>query len=255
MRELILYGVVGEEITDVGVAADLQAIANEREIMVRLSSPGGSAYQGIAILNNLRRFPGTVNITVDAWACSAGSIIAMGASPGRLSMARNAALMIHEAEHGAWENASQKEKTAQQLRKLDNAIADAYVSRAGKTRAYWLERMALESWYSADEALAAGLVDRVVSESQLVQMDMAAALRFSKHPDRAAAFAQRVAARNSTSPSDLGVAAFLRRIAARVAEVDAQEHGRQPRAPAKHVPALTKIMLDSYARRAREVSK
>lgn len=126
-------------------------------INLHLNSPGGAAWDGITIMNALRRHRARVEVTVDGLAASAASAIAMAGD--KITMARGSMLMIHDASGGCWGPASAMEDTAGILHKLSDSYADIYTARAGKTREHWREQMRAESWYTAQEAVEAGLAD------------------------------------------------------------------------------------------------
>lgn len=126
-------------------------------IDVYVNSPGGSAWDGVAIMNSLRRHRARINITVDGIAASAASLICMAAD--HLTMAGSAQMMIHDASGVCWGNARDMADTAALLDKLSDSYADGYARRAGGTRAQWRERMQAETWYTAEEAVLAGLAD------------------------------------------------------------------------------------------------
>lgn len=130
------------------------------ELHVFINSPGGAAWDGLAIMNALRRHRATVYVTVDALAASAASVIAMSAD--HLTMNRGAELMIHDASGMCYGNAADMQAMASTLDKLSDSYADAYAARAGGDRAHWREVMRAETWYTAEEAVLAGLADEWV---------------------------------------------------------------------------------------------
>lgn len=137
-------------------AADLAALDVDR-INLRINSPGGAAWDGIAIMNSLRRHRAHVDVTVDGIAASAASLIAMAGD--HITMNQSAQMMIHDASGLAWGNAQTMRETADLLDKLSDSYADAYARRAGGTRAQWRDVMRAETWYTAEEAVLAGLAD------------------------------------------------------------------------------------------------
>lgn len=144
-------------------AKDLAASIDDLDVdtlNVYINSPGGDAWDGIAIMNALRRHRATVNVTVDALAASAASVIAMAGD--RVTMNRGAELMIHDASGMAWGNAGLMRDTADVLDKLSDSYADAYAARAGGSREGWRAAMRAETWYTAEEAVEAGLADEWV---------------------------------------------------------------------------------------------
>ena len=128
-------------------------------IHVRLNSPGGDAFGGIAIYNRLKDHSAKVVCTVDGVAASAASVIAMAAD--ELVMNEGAQLMIHDAWSFAMGNAAAMRKAADRLDKLSSEVASIYAGRAGGDVAFWRMAMADETWYTGDEAVTAGLADSV----------------------------------------------------------------------------------------------
>ncbi|GAA1749468.1 head maturation protease, ClpP-related [Nonomuraea bangladeshensis] len=154
---------VYDEIGYFGVTAqdfvrDLQGISADR-IELHLNSPGGDVFDGIAIMNALRQHKAQVTVTVDGLAASIASVIAMAGD--RVVMARNSQMMIHEASGLSIGNASDMRQMADLLDKVSGNIASVYAERAGGDVEEWRTRMRAETWYSADEAVEAGLADEV----------------------------------------------------------------------------------------------
>lgn len=129
------------------------------EIRLHINSPGGEVYEAIAVLNALRAHPARVVAIVDGIAASAASFVAAGAD--ELIMARNAELMIHDAWGICIGNAADMRDLASRLDHVSDNIASIYADKAGGTVEDWRAAMLAETWYSADEAVAAGLADRV----------------------------------------------------------------------------------------------
>lgn len=159
--EVMLYDEVGGWF---GATAD-QFIADLRgvtapNLRVRINSPGGSVFEGIAIANALRSHPANIVVQVDGIAASIASVIAMAGD--RIEMAPNTMLMIHDASGVCLGNASDMEEMAELLDLISDNIADAYAARAGGTRDEWRARMKAETWYLPDDAVENGLADEAV---------------------------------------------------------------------------------------------
>ena len=135
-----------------------------KALNVYINSPGGSVFDGIAIYNALSRHEGGVNVTVDSLAASIASVIAQAG--GTRTMAKSSAMMIHDAWGIAVGDPATMEKMRDELDKLSDSIADIYADRAGGTADEWRSRMADETWYKADDAVAAGLADAVAGAAQ-----------------------------------------------------------------------------------------
>lgn len=127
------------------------------ELEVRLNSPGGQVWDGIAIMNALRAHRATVEVHVDGLAASIASVIAMAGD--QIVMSRGAQMMIHCGSTIAWGTAADLRKSLVMLDKTDVNMAGIYAARAGGDAADWLALMQAETWYNAAEAVDAGLAD------------------------------------------------------------------------------------------------
>lgn len=152
------WGVSAKEFT-----AALDALGDVSEIRLHLNTPGGEVFEAVAILNALRRSDARVVAIVDGIAASAGSFIAAGAD--ETLMGRNSQLMIHDAWGLSIGNAATMRETADLLDHLSDNIADIYAAKAGGSTRIWRDAMLAETWYSADEAVLAGLADRVEGQA------------------------------------------------------------------------------------------
>jgi ATP-dependent protease ClpP protease subunit len=128
-------------------------------ITLRLNSPGGDVFDGVAIMNALRSHPATVTTQVDGLAASIASVIALAGD--RIVMQPGATMMIHDASGMCYGQAPDMRELADMLDRHSDNIASLYAERAGGTVAEWRERMRGEAWFNADEAVAAGLADEV----------------------------------------------------------------------------------------------
>jgi ATP-dependent protease ClpP protease subunit len=161
--EIAVYDEIGPwGVSAVRFTDELRAI-NARSITLRIASPGGDVADGLAILNALRAHPATVDVIVEGWAASAASFIAMAGDT--VQMSPNSMLMIHDAMTICVGNAEEMLETAALLDKHSDNIADVYARRAGGTVAEWRQRMKETTWYTAQEAVDAGLADNVLGEA------------------------------------------------------------------------------------------
>src|SRR5690606_7844670 len=99
--EVHIYGPIydskwfDEDVAPKALKEEIDALGDIETLYVRINSPGGSAFAGIAIYNMLRRLDAEVVVTVDGLAASAASIIAMAGD--KVSVSKGAMLMIHNA--------------------------------------------------------------------------------------------------------------------------------------------------------------
>jgi ATP-dependent protease ClpP protease subunit len=143
------------------------------KIHLHINSPGGSVFDGVAIHNLLRTHRATVEVTVDGIAASIASVIAMAGDT--VTMGRGTEMMIHNPSGLVLGQATDMREMADLLDKLAVDLAGFYADRAGGSVDYWLGLMAAETWYSAQEAVDAGLADAVIAGSAPAKKDTGAA--------------------------------------------------------------------------------
>lgn len=162
VADMWLYGVIGSfwDGLDAAAFADQIKAVTADTINLRVHSPGGSVFDGLAILNALRNHPARVVVTVDGLAASIASVIAQAGDEVRMS--QGSQLMIHDAWAPVVGNAADHRDVADWLDKQSANIASVYAARAGGTAAEWRAAMTAETWFSAEEAVAAGLADTVL---------------------------------------------------------------------------------------------
>lgn len=137
--------------------ADLAKVTGPIELS--LNSPGGDVFEGVAIYNALQARPDKVTVTVQGIAASIASVIAMGGDEIRVS--NGAQLMIHDAFSMQIGNAADMRKLADLLDRQSDNIAGIYALKTGKPADHWRGLMQAETWFTAEEAVSAGLADSV----------------------------------------------------------------------------------------------
>lgn len=138
---------------------ELRSLTAADTAHIRVNSPGGDVFAGVAMAQAVRECAATVIVHVDGYAASAASLIV--AAAGDSVIAPGAMVMIHKAWTLAYGNADDLMETAGLLDKIDGELAATYQAKAGGTTEDWLAAMAAETWYTGAEAVDAGLVNRV----------------------------------------------------------------------------------------------
>jgi enoyl-CoA hydratase/carnithine racemase len=115
----------------------------------------------VAIYNALKRHPGQITVWIDGIAASAASYIAMAGD--EIVMPENAFLMIHDPSGLVMGTAAEMREMAGTMDKIAGSMIRGYAERSGKPDAEIAALMAAETWFDAQEALAAGLATRVIA--------------------------------------------------------------------------------------------
>lgn len=176
--ELLIYGPIGDYFWGDGVTAasvvEQLAGISASTINVRINSDGGVVTDGLAIFNALTQHPATINITVDGIAASIASLIVMAGNTRR--MHANTMMMLHGPQSGAWGFAGDLRDRADVLDTYAASMQTNYAARANDPAAVAAmlgDRK--DHWFTAAEAVAAGLADEVITVDQPAPSDTAAA--------------------------------------------------------------------------------
>lgn len=155
--QIDLYGDIGF----FGVtASDFRHTLNQidGDIRLRINSPGGDVFDGIAIYNDLVDHPGKIQVEIPGLAASAASIIAMAGDS--IEIAESAFLMIHNAWGLAIGNRHDMASLADLLASIDKSLAGIYVARTGIGIRAITQMMDDETWLVGKDAVEQGFADR-----------------------------------------------------------------------------------------------
>jgi ATP-dependent Clp protease, protease subunit len=158
--EILIYDQIGA----CGIPAktfldELKALGPVAELTVRINSPGGSVFDGVAIYNALKRHDAVVTVWIDGIAASIASMIAMAGD--EIVMPENAMLVLHDPSGLVAGTAADMRAMAEALDKMKAGLVAAYRDKSGRGNAEIEALLAAETWLSAQEALALGLADWV----------------------------------------------------------------------------------------------
>lgn len=161
--EILIYDVIDPWGVSAGDFANALNELDVDEITVGINSPGGIVFDGIAIMNALKRHPAKVIARIDGMAASAASFIAMAGD--EIQTSKYAEMMIHEARGYVAGTAADMKEFHDLLIRHNDSIASVYADRAGGDVKDWLKLMRNETWFTAEEMVAAGLADTIIETS------------------------------------------------------------------------------------------
>jgi ATP-dependent Clp protease protease subunit len=143
----------------------LESQGNE-DINFFINSPGGVVTAGMAIYDTMQFIRPDVATIVMGQACSMGSLLATAGAPGKRRMLPNARHMIHQPSGGAGGQATDMEIQVREIIKMKKSLTELYVKHnsKGKTYEQLLADMERDKFMSAEEALAYGLIDEIVTK-------------------------------------------------------------------------------------------
>lgn len=155
-----VYDYYGMEGTSPGKLAAFLEEANGEDIILEVNSPGGYVFAGMEIYNRLKMYTGTITAIVMSIAASAASLIICAADT--VQMCPVSQLMIHRAH--SWTEGDKNDiyKTAEDLEKLDDTIANAYVDKTKMAKSDVLKLMDVTTWLGPEEAKEKNFADEIL---------------------------------------------------------------------------------------------
>jgi ATP-dependent Clp protease, protease subunit len=152
--EIVIYDEIGAfGIPAKGFLDELKALGPVAELTVRINSPGGSVFDGVAIYNALKRHDATVTVWIDGIAASIASMIAMAGD--EVVMPENAMLVLHDPSGLVAGTASDMRAMADALDRMESGMVAAYRDKSGRDDSEIEALMQAETWLSAQEAVGA----------------------------------------------------------------------------------------------------
>lgn len=135
-------------------------------ITLRLNSPGGDVFDGVAIYNTLREHKARILVKVDALAASIASIIMLAGD--EIEMAENAQVMIHNPMICTCGESEDLRKSAELMDKIkSDVLIKTYTSRTNLTEEQAADLMDAETWFSAAEAMEHGFITSVTTAGKV----------------------------------------------------------------------------------------
>lgn len=157
--KLYVYDVIGGWDLDAGEFVKAVHDITAGAIDLHVNSPGGFVYDAVSMFEAVRAHPAEVTTHIDGLAASAASFLAL-AGDG-IEIAKAGRMMIHDAQGVGIGSPADMREYADLLDAVSDDISGFYADRAGGEPATWRAAMTATTWYSAQQAIDAGLADRI----------------------------------------------------------------------------------------------
>ena len=172
--DMVIYGSIGDSWwEDAAVSADQfgkeldKLPSSVTKINLRLNSPGGSVFDGVAIFNRLKQHKATVNVFIDGIAASIASIIAMAGD--KIYMGEGSQMMIHKPLTMTWGNRDAHDKSINVLDGIENQMIGIYSRKTGQNRADIQNMLSDDYWMSPEKAVSLGFATDIMGESENIR--------------------------------------------------------------------------------------
>ncbi len=167
LKERIIF--LGEEVNDASASVIvaqmlfLESEDPEKDIHLYINSPGGVITAGMAIYDPMNFIKCDVNTVCIGMAASMGAFLLAGGTKGKRMALPNAEIMIHQPAGGAQGQATEIEITAKHILATKEKMARIMAENTGQDFEVIMADTERDNWKSAEEALAYGLIDRIIT--------------------------------------------------------------------------------------------
>jgi ATP-dependent Clp protease protease subunit len=171
LNERIIF--IGQQIDDdvanlvVAQLIHLESDDPDKDIAIYVNSPGGSLHAGLAIYDAMQYVRPDVSTLCYGMAMSAASLILTGGTKGKRYSLPNTRILIHQPLGGFQGQSTDIEIHAKEMLELRRVLDDIYARHTGQSLEQVHDDMERDRFFSAQQAIEYGLVDRIISQREL----------------------------------------------------------------------------------------
>jgi ATP-dependent Clp protease protease subunit len=135
----------------------------DKDISIYINSPGGSVYSGLAIYDTMRFVKPDIHTMCVGVAMSMGSLLLAGGTKGKRAALPNSRILIHQPSAGFEGQSTDIEIHAREILNVRGRLDDIYAEHTGRSKEQVREDMERDRFFTAEQAVEYGLLDRVVA--------------------------------------------------------------------------------------------
>ncbi|HEY7892602.1 MAG TPA: ATP-dependent Clp endopeptidase proteolytic subunit ClpP [Solirubrobacteraceae bacterium] len=164
-RIIFLGTPIDDQVANLVVAQllHLESEDPEKDVSLYINSPGGSIYSGLAIYDTMRFIKPDVQTMCVGVAMSMGSLLLAGGAKGKRAVLPNSRILIHQPSAGFEGQSTDIEIHAREILSMRDRIDEIYSEHTGKSKEEVRADMDRDRFFTAEQALEYGLVDRVLT--------------------------------------------------------------------------------------------
>ncbi len=170
-NDIFLIGEIGWEVTLDTVLDQIKNSNQEEPLNVHIHSGGGQVYDGLAIYNHLKSLPQGVNTFSSGLVASIASIIFLAGDSKTRKINRTDSFLIHLPSGGNFGNAEDLEKTAEELRDIEDKLAGIYAAETDLTVKEAMDLMKEEKMVDVEFLLEKGIVSEIIDFKAVAKYD------------------------------------------------------------------------------------
>jgi ATP-dependent Clp protease protease subunit len=163
-RIIFLGTPIDDQVANLVVAQllHLESEDPDKDISIYINSPGGSIYSGLAIYDTMRFVKPDIATMCVGVAMSMGSLLLAAGTKGKRAALPNSRILIHQPSAGFEGQSTDIEIHAREILNMRKQIDAIYAEAVGKSTEVVRADMERDRFFTADQALEYGLIDRVL---------------------------------------------------------------------------------------------
>ncbi len=147
----------------------LSADDGRADISLWINSPGGSVPAMLAIMDVMHAIPNDVSTLALGIACSAGQFLLSAGAPGKRFALPHSKILMHQGSAGIAGTAVDIELQADDLRQTRDTVLGLIAEHTGQPVARIFEDSLRDRWYTAQQAVDYGFVDRIIDSVESIK--------------------------------------------------------------------------------------
>ena len=144
----------------------LDAADPGKDVTIYINSPGGSVYAGLGIYDTMQYISSDVTTVCTGMAASMAAVLLVAGQKGKRFALNHSRVMIHQPMGGAQGQASDIEITAREIQKLKKELYQIIADHSGQPFEKVEQDSDRDYWMTAQEALAYGMIDEVLTKAK-----------------------------------------------------------------------------------------
>ncbi len=173
LKERIIW--LGSEVRDDNanaICAQMMLLAAEdpdADISLYINSPGGSVTAGMAIYDTMQYIKPDVSTVAMGMAASMGQFLLSSGTPGKRYATPHARILMHQPLGGIGGTATDIKIQAELILHMKKQMAELTAQQTGKSLEQILKDNDRDHWFTAEEALEYGFIDKMVTRASDVE--------------------------------------------------------------------------------------
>jgi ATP-dependent Clp protease, protease subunit len=160
---------IDDEVANLVVAQllHLESEDPDKDLSLYINSPGGGVYSGLAIYDTMQFIKPDVQTICFGVAMSMGSLLLTGGAQGKRMALPNSRILIHQPSGGFQGQSADVEIHAREILELRERVDEIYARHTGQSPERVHDDMDRDRYFTGEQALEYGLIDRVISSHEL----------------------------------------------------------------------------------------